>query len=112
MATLEENFTGKMDEIRKTFAEIHDNVVKWGVHNYTTIDAIFEGGTYVDDREIAILHDISNEDLRDYIREQMFAMIINDVWLKQGAYILSRPMDDADCESPSLPVLSSGVPNS
>lgn len=112
MASLEENFTGKMDNIRRTFAEIHDNVVKWGVHNFTTIDSIFEGGAYVDDREITILHDISNEDLRDYIREQMFAMLINQVWLKQGAYILSRPMDEADCESPFVALLSPGLANS
>ncbi|KAL4917391.1 hypothetical protein BDW62DRAFT_218201 [Aspergillus aurantiobrunneus] len=98
MASLEENFTGKMDKIRKVFAEIHDDVLKWGVHNYTTIDSIFDGGAYVDDREIAILHDISTEDLRDYIREQMFATIINDAWLKQGAYILGRPMDEEDCK--------------
>ncbi|KAL4919656.1 hypothetical protein BDW62DRAFT_209603 [Aspergillus aurantiobrunneus] len=98
MSELASIFTEKIDEVRKTYAKIHDDVLKWGVTEFTTIDAIFEGGAYVDDREIAILHDIAVEDVRDYVRNMFFAMIINNVWLKQGAYIYSREMPESDCK--------------
>ncbi|KAL4918262.1 hypothetical protein BDW62DRAFT_66179 [Aspergillus aurantiobrunneus] len=95
-------FTEKIDEVRKEFAKVHDDVLKWGVTEFTAIDQIFEGGAYVDDRKIPVLNDISVEDMRDYARKMFYAMAINNAWVKQGAYIYSREMAEDDCNEYSI----------
>lgn len=97
-------FTEKIDKIRQEFVKLHDAVIKEGKIESTAIDTVFKSGSYVDDREIAILHDVSVEDLRTYLRNVFFSMIINNAWIKQGAYIFSRKLKKEDCKLvPLLP---------
>lgn len=104
MAELASLFSDRIDEVRGMYATLHDDVLKSGLTESTSIIDIFEDGNYVDDRDIPILHDISVEDVRGYVREMFFAMIINNAWLKQGAYIFSREMEEEECKSPPAPV--------
>lgn len=98
MAELASLFTDKIDKIRGEYAKLHDAVIKEGIIDYTAIDAIFKDGAYVDRQQIGILHDSGAEELRSYVRNMFFANIVNNVWIKQGAYIYSRKMSEKNCE--------------
>ncbi|KAL4912895.1 hypothetical protein BDW62DRAFT_215977 [Aspergillus aurantiobrunneus] len=98
MADLGSAFSKKIDEVRKQLVTVHDDIVKQGITGEVPIDTVFDGGSYVDDREIAILHDLSVEDVRSYVREMFFSMIISNAWVQQGVYIFSREMDEETCK--------------
>lgn len=103
MAELASLFSERMDEVRGMFVTFHDEILDRGLSGTTSIGEVVFNGAYVDDRALPILHDIGVEDVRGYVREMFFAMIINNAWIKQGAYIFSREMDEESCKS--LPLL-------
>lgn len=106
MSEMASLFTEKIDKIRGEFANLHDAIIEDGKTESISIAAIFKDGSYVDKREIAILHDVAVEDLRTYVRNILFANIVNNAWIKQGAYIFSRKLKKEDCKL-ALPLRSS-----
>lgn len=98
LAELESLFTDRIDEVRREFVTMHDDIVRYEVYGETPSYELFADGAYVDKDEIAVLSSIGVEELRSYIREVFFAMLVSNSWIKQGAYIFSRKMDEDLCK--------------